>query len=218
MKIGRLIGAALAAGLAGFAMVAGYRVVESQLETDIYRGRLSELEQDLAGLREQYDQLIRKTAVTELVVENGVLSVNIRAGDGSVLSLPTPYDPSREIYIDYVVLDGRLWIRRVFDERTAPGDGMLIDPALGSIDWDGEDAAQGKAAYRALGEGRWVVSVSGDGSLGLARAREDEVVRLAPPPPIRAYSPVSQEAEEALRALEADELLRALARRLRSES
>jgi len=217
VKIGRLVSTTLAAGLVGFATVAGYRLVEGQLEADVYRARLGELEQDLTDLRQQYNQVVRRTAVTELVVENGLLSVSVRAGDGSTLNLPTPYDPSREIYIDYVVLNGRLWIRRLFDDRTAPGDGMLIDPALGSIDWDGENATQGKAAYRALGEGRWVVTVSGDGSLGLARARADEVVQLAPPPPLREYSPASEEAEDAMRALEATELLRALARRIQSQ-
>jgi hypothetical protein len=214
VQIGRLVIRLVAAALVGFAAVAGYQLVEGELESEIYRGRLSALEQDLAGLRERYNRVIRKTAVTELLVQDGVLSVNVRAGDGSTLSLPTPYDPSLEIYIDYVVVDGRLWIRRIFDERTAPGDGMLIDPSLGSVDWNDEGAAQGKAAYRALGEGRWVVSVSGDGALGLARARADQPVQLAPPPPIRSWSPVSEEAKASLRELEAAELLQALTRQL----
>lgn len=213
-KIVRLLTTSLALTAIGFAAVAGYRMVETQLEADIYRQRLHELEGDLALLRDQYLQAIRKTAVTELVVEGDSLSVNVRAGDGSTLSLPTPYDPSLEIYVDYVVQDGRLWIRRIFDENTAPGDAMVIDPALGSVDWDGRGATLGKAAYRSLGEGRWIVTVSGDGSLGLARAREDEVVRLAPAPPVREYAPVAQEAEQALRELQPSEILRALASRL----
>jgi len=217
MKIVRFFTTAIALGLAALAGVAGYRVLESQLEADVYRQRLAETERDLVQLRDQYEQVVRRTAVTELVVTDGVLSVHVRAGDGSILSLPTPFDPTREIYVDYVVIDGRLWIRRIFDEDTAPGQGMLIDPALGAIDWEADEVAQGKASYRALGEGRWVISVSGNGALDLARAREDEVVRLAPPPPIREWSPAQREAQEALRDLEPKEVLRELTRRITSD-
>jgi len=216
MKVIRFFTTTIALGLAALAGVAGYRVLESQLEADVYRQRLADTERDLVQLRDQYEQVVRRTAVTELVVTGGVLSVHVRAGDGSILSLPTPFDPSREIYVDYVVIDGRLWIRRIFDEDTAPGQGMLIDPALGDVDWDADEAAQGKASYRALGEGRWVISVSGNGALDLARAREDEVVRLAAPPPIREWSPAQQEAQDALRDLEPEEVFRELTRRITS--
>jgi hypothetical protein len=96
--------------------------------------------------------------------------VAIRDASGAVRTIETPFDPSREIYVDFVVLDGRLWIRRVFDDRTPPEQGVLIDPALAEIDWSEDEAAHGKATYRALGPGRWIVSVTGDGSLGLARS------------------------------------------------
>jgi hypothetical protein len=118
--------------------------------------------------------------VTELVVEDGRLSVAIRDAGGAIRTIETPFDPSREIYVDFVVLDGRLWIRRVFDDRTPPEQGVLVDPALAEIDWSEERAAYGKATYRALGPGRWIVSVTGDGSLGLARSRDDAPSELRP--------------------------------------
>ena len=124
--------------------------------------------------------------MTELVVEDGKLAVAIRDAGGAIRTIETPFDPSREIYVDFVVLDGRLWIRRVFDDRTPPEQGVLIDPALAQIDWSEEQAAYGKATYRALAPGRWVVSVTGDGSLGLTRAARGRApAELAPPPPVR---------------------------------
>jgi hypothetical protein len=152
--------------------------------------------------------------VTELVVEDGRLSVAIRDAGGSIRSIETPFDPSREIYVDFVVLEGRLWIRRVFDDRTPPEQGVLVDPALAEIDWSAEAADHGKAAYRALGPGRWVVSVTGDGSLGLTRAREDAPAELAPPPALRSYEPVESEIDDGLGELGAAEVLRALGERL----
>jgi len=44
---------------------------------------------------------------------------------------PTACRPDREVYADYVVLDGRLWIRRVFDAATAPEAGDADRPGSG---------------------------------------------------------------------------------------
>ncbi len=214
MRIARFFGTVAVLASAGVAAVALIRVLETQIEAGIYRERLVAIESDLADLREQYNRAVRKTAVTELVVDDGTLFVSVRAADGTTHTLPTPFDPSLEIYVDYVVLDGRLWIRRLFDQNTPPGEGMLVDPGLADIDWETDGVALGKAAYRALGEGRWVVSVSGDGSLGLVPAREGERVELAPPPAIREFAPVADETRSALRELEAEEIIRVLAQRL----
>jgi hypothetical protein len=196
------------------ATVSAYRVLESQIAADIYRERLAELERDYSLLRHQYNQVVRKTAVTELWVQEGLLSVTVRTADGATQTLPTPFDPTKEIYVDYVVLDGRLWIRRVFDQATPPDAGMLIDPELSDVDWEAEGASMGKAAYRELDEGRWVVTVTGDGSLGLAPASESEARELSAPPIIRDYAPVDEQVEAALRELDASEIARTLARRL----
>jgi hypothetical protein len=198
----------------GVTTVAAYRVLESQIAGDIYRERLAELELDYSLLRRQYNQVVRKTAVTELWVQDGLLSVTVRTADGATQTLPTPFDPAKEIYVDYVVLDGRLWIRRVFDQATPPDAGMLIDPKLSDVDWEADGASMGKAAYRELDEGRWVVTVTGDGSLGLAPSSEDETRELSAPPIIRDYAPVNEQVEAALRELGAAEIARTLARRL----
>src|SRR5262249_20783722 len=129
------------------------------------------------------------------------LSVAIRDAAGAARVIETPFDPSHEIYVDYAVLDGRLWIRRVFDDRTPPGEGVLVDPQLAQVDWDARGGAYGKATYRSLGPGRWVVSVSGDGSLGLVRVPDGEPTELAPPPPVRSYEPVEDARHDALREL-----------------
>lgn len=180
---------------------AGYRLVEANLRADIYRDRLTSLAADYDTLRATYNQAVRRTAVTELVVENGKLCVSIRNAEGVVKSIPTPFDPAGEIYVDYVVLDGRLWVRRVFDAKTPPSQGVLIDPNLAEVSWDDQGATHGKAVYRQLGEGRWIVSVTGDGSLGLARSTRTAPTDLTTTPPVRDYEPISEQAK-----LEADRI------------
>ena len=110
-----------------------------------------------------------------------------------------------------MVLDGRLWIRRVFDDRTPPEQGVLVDPALAQIDWNAEQAGYGKATYRALtpgplgrfGDGRWFARAhpGGDGA----------ATELVPPPPVRDYAPIESELDGALRELGPVEVLQALA-------
>jgi hypothetical protein len=202
--------------LVAAAAFATYRLLEASLAADVYRERLALLSRDYEQLRGQYNDAVRRTAVTELRVEDGKLSVVVRTAAGELRSFETPYDPSREIYVDYVVLDGRLWIRRLFDDRTPPGDGMTIDPQLVDIDWQAIEAGHGKAAYRALGAGRWVVDVTGDGSLGLARRDPEASVELAPAPPIREFQPLDDEVAAELGAIRVDEAFRALARQLES--
>jgi hypothetical protein len=210
----RILGFALLAALLALTLLGGYRLLRIGLEADVYRARLAQTVEDYERLRSQYDEAVRRTAVTELVVEDGKLSVVVRDAGGVLHTLDTPFDPSHEIYVDFVVLDGRLWIRRVFDDRTPPGEGVVVDPALAQIDWTAEQGAHGKAAYRALGPGRWVVSVSGDGSLGLARSESDAPADLAPPPAVREYEPIENELDGALRELEPGEVVRALGVRL----
>ncbi|MBW2272446.1 MAG: hypothetical protein JRG96_04185 [Deltaproteobacteria bacterium] len=212
--LGRIASLALIVVLAGAGFM-GFRLLATGLEARVYRARLEELGADYDALREQYNRAVRKTAVTELVVEDGKLAIAIRTGDGALQRFDTPFDPSKEIYVDYVVVGGRLWIRRIFDEDTAPGSGMMIDPRFVDVNWSDEDAHHGKAAYRELEEGVWVVSVTGDGSLGLARREEGETGDLAAAPPVRSYAPVEEEVEAALRDIEAGELLQGLAQALR---
>jgi hypothetical protein len=209
----RILGALLVllVAAAGFA---AFRLLEASLATDVYRERLAEMSTDYEVLREQYNQAVRRTAVTELLVEDETLKVVIRTAEGELQTLTSPFDPSREIYVDYVVLNGRLWIRRLFDDATAPGQGMVVDPRFIDVDWDREGASHGKAAYRSLGPGRWVVDVTGDGSLGLTRREGDEPSDLAPPPAVRRYQPVAGVVEERLGSIRPGEAFDALVRQL----
>jgi hypothetical protein len=210
----RILRLAVLAVPLGAVGVAGYVLLRVGLEADVYRERLEQTSRDYALLRELYDQAIRRTAVTELVVDGERLSVAIRDATGAARVIETPFDPSHEIYVDYAVLDGRLWIRRVFDDRTPPGEGVLVDPGLAQVDWDARGEAYGKATYRSLAPGRWIVSVSGDGSLGLTRVRDGTPTALAPPPAVRDYEPIEAARDDALRELGFVEVMRALGRRL----
>ncbi|NNL67894.1 MAG: hypothetical protein HKP30_16720 [Myxococcales bacterium] len=187
-------------GLCGLALFAGYGLVRAQFADEVLRSRLELLAGDYRDLHERYEALIARTAVTELRVADGALSVVVRNAHGALREIPTPFDPTSEIYVDFAMVDGRLFVRRVFAEDVPPREGVLVDPALLAIDWEAPGAAHGKAAYRTLAEGRWVVTVTGGGSLGLARAGEAPVV-LSPPPRLREFEPVESRVDERLAAL-----------------
>jgi len=192
-------------------LLAGYSVVRFQLSDEILRERLELLAADYEDLHERYAAVIARTAVTELRVAGGRLSVVVRGAEGELREIATPYDPAKEIYVDYAIVDGRLFVRRVFAEDVPPREGVLIDPALLAIDWDAAGAAHGKAAYRTLGEGRWVVTVTGGGSLGLAPAPEAPAP-LSPPPALREFAPVASRVSERLARIEPAEVWRAVRR------
>jgi hypothetical protein len=180
LKILRTLGIPLLAAATGFL---GYQLYQA----GDARRQLEALSEEHRELTATFNEVVRRTAVTELVVEEGRLSVTVRDARGEIRTIPTPFDPQEEIYVDYLVINGRLWIRRVFDGQTPPAEGIVIDPALGDVDWNAGQAHQGKAVYRALNEGRWIISVTGDGSLGLARLEECEEADLTAAPPVRDY-------------------------------
>lgn len=176
----------------------GYRFASSKVELDVYRDRLAGLSNEYESLRSTYNQAVRKTAVTELIVKDGRLSLVIRTIEGVGRVINTPFDPAREIYCDYVLLDGRLWIRRVYDSHTPPDKGLVIDDKLKQVDWNDPAARCGKAVYRSLGEGRWIVTVTGDGSLGLAKTDSKADVELSGPPPVRDYDQLEKQIRDAM--------------------
>lgn len=191
-KIGSAIGLILIVVAGG----GGYIAVKSHMESEIYRERLHELGADYTRLANEYHEAVRKSAVTELRVQDNELSVLVRTADGVLEEIPTPFDPRREIYIDFVVMNGRLWIRRVFDQETPPSQAVLINPRLVDINWDERsDQEYGKAVYRRLGEGRWAVTVTGSGALGLTQVSADARIDLVSPPEVRDFS----ELEESIR-------------------
>lgn len=200
-----MLHAIFAAGLPALAVTAGLVVVglsglaitRASVENEIYEHRLRELTASYAGLRDQYNSAVKQTAVTELVVEEGALSVAIRDGLGERVVIDTPYDPAREIYVDFAIVGGRVWIRRVFDEQTPPSAGTIIDNRYAEVDWESAGAEVGKAVYRSLSEGRWVIGVSGNGGLSLRRALPEERIELQEAPRIASFEEIEAEATDA---------------------
>ncbi len=184
--------------LLGSVGLVAFVLVRAQVAAAVYERRLQVLVDDYSRLRENYNAAVRKTAITELLVRDGTLSVRVRTAVGVLRQIDTPYSPEHEIYVDYIVVDGRLWIRRVFDSRTAPDQGTVIDPEREVIDWSDQAVDHGKAVYRKLDEGCWVITVTGSGALGLAKspARLDDRL-LAPPPPVGEFAEALDEARRA---------------------
>lgn len=192
--LGRVIPAGAVIAASGVASLFGLELMRARAEREIYRDRLATLTATYDDLADRYNTAVRRTAMTELVVENGALSVVVQSAAGRITDITTPYDPASEIYVDYAIIGGRVWIRRIFDEHTAPSDAMLIDPALANIDWDEASNEVGKAIYRSLDEGRWIVTVAGNGGLGLRKADPGEEIALGPAPAITDFDEVDAEA------------------------
>ncbi len=193
----RIVTTSITITIAGGAALLGYQFLRAGAAAEIYRTRLTQLADDYEGLRTTYNQAVQRTAVTELAVHDGQLAVHVVTETGLARRIETPYDPAGEIYVDYIVRDGRLWIRRVFDANTPPSQGVVIDPRLEAVAWGQGDAKAevGKAVYRALGEGRWVISVTGSGSLGLVKVADDAEIDLAQSPDVADYATVTVEAD-----------------------
>lgn len=195
MVMQRRLNSILATVLLVAVAVVGLSILRGRVAEDIYRQRLAELSDEYESLRDHYNEAVKKTAVTELRVEGGKLSVDIVTAAGVHKSIETPFDPSEEIHVDYVVMDGRLWIRRVHDAKTPASQALLIDPALADIKWDSRGKDYGLTIYRPLSEGRWVVRATANGALTLVKAENLEPVELAAPPRVRDYEQVQSEIE-----------------------
>jgi len=183
----RLLSVGLFTALLGGGGYVGYRAMRSDIAADVYRQRLEQLAGEYETLRTTFNEAVRRTAVTELLVEDGRLSVAI---------------VTSEIYVDYVVIDGRLLIRRVFDSYTPPMSAVVLDTELEFVDWNDPRAQEGKAVYRALEEGRWVVSATGNGSLGLIRLGDIDTTQpaeLTPAPPVRTFEEILEELDTSIR-------------------
>ena len=189
-KLAMIQGTITGLAIIGATVVVGFvamRFAKADAANSVYQSRLRDLSGEYEALRAQYNQAVRQTAVTELVVKDRSVSVQVRTIEGAVETIETRADADKEVYVDFALLDGRLWIRRVFDADTPPSQATMINPKLAKIDWDSENALVGQAVYRRLGEGRWVVNASGDGALALTKVPEDQIVNLAPPPEIGSF-------------------------------
>lgn len=189
-----LIAGVFAAGVG----VVGYQWARAAMAKDIYRDRLIEAEERYQSLATQYNQAITPRPVTELLVTDGKVCVVVRTGEGEPVTIPTPFDGfESEIFVDYAYIDGRLLIRRVFDENTAANSpqAVVIDPKLVGVKWDQPGAQHGKIIYRnRMTDGRWVITVTGDGSLGLKKVSDSAEVDLVDRPYIKEFEPVEQNA------------------------
>ena len=193
----------------GAVAVLGYRVARDHVAADVYLERYEALNDEHNDLIDQYNQAVTRTAVTELVVAEGKVQVHVRTADGKVEVHDVAADPANAIYVDYVVKNGRLLSRRVFDSRSVPDDAGVIDSQLLDIDWSDPGVRHGKAIYRQLTDGRWIVTVSGDGSLSLVQVDPGVEVQLLASPEVREYDPV-EETRRAIQEIRPAEVLRRL--------
>jgi len=212
-KLGALQGIVI--GLAGIGAVVligtvGLRFARADAAAQVYQDRLRDLSGEYESLRGQYNSAVRQTAVTELVVKDRRVTVHVRTIEGTSETIETACDADKEIYVDFALIDGRLWIRRVFDADTAPSNATIINPKLVDVDWESEGALVGQAVYRMLGEGRWVVRAAGDGALGLARVDDDAVINLSSPPEIGSFEEVQSAVDEEIEKVGWREVLSAV--------
>jgi hypothetical protein len=168
-------------------VLGGYFWMREEITSRIYREKLDVLAGQYSALADQYNTAIRQSAITELEVTDSEIAVLIRTADGMIKRIPTPFDPRQELYVDYLVGNGRIWIRRVFDESTPPGNGLVIDPIWETVDWPSANLSYGKAIYRRLQPGIWSIQVSGNGALSLEKVDSSQAARLQASPEIRSY-------------------------------
>lgn len=190
----------------------GYGLAHQRVASEVYRERLRTVVRNYEDLRSQYNQAVRRTAVTELRVENDELSVVVRTADGRERIIPTPFDPNREIWVSYVIADGRLLIRKVFayGDTGPPSEPVIVTPELEFVDWEDPRYEYGKAVSRPLSEGRWIITVSGDGSLTLKKAEGEPETPLAPAPEVRSYEELEQAARNEVERIGPGEIFRRL--------
>ncbi|MDF1808891.1 MAG: hypothetical protein P1U42_04270 [Phycisphaerales bacterium] len=194
---GTVTGFAIIAAVGVVSMV-GLRFAKADAANQVYQSRLRDLSTEYESLRTHYNQAVRQTAITELVVKDRTITVQVRTIEGTAETIQTNCNADKEIYVDFALIEGRLWIRRVFDADTPPSQATLINPKLANVDWNNEGALVGQAVYRQLDEGRWVVNAAGDGALALSKVDDDQMITLSPPPQVSAYEEVQTQVDESL--------------------
>lgn len=200
--------------------VALWRHSRGNIVAGIYRQRLEELSANYQQLRRQYNEAVRKTAVTELVLEGGQLSVVIRTAAGVIETIPTHLDANQEVHVEYLVQDGKLWIRRVYTlSEPDPGGRAhasvaMINPSLADPPWSKDPSLKGLSVFRKnLTPGRWVVTTTGNAALDLKKLPPGQESQLTCPPPVRDFPAM----EEEIRAEVAELGLMDFARNILSE-
>ena len=171
-------------------IICGFFWLREEVTSRIYRQKLESLAMEYAALADQYNHAVRESAITELEVTAESITVLIRTVDGKVRRIPTPLSPGREVFIDYLVGNGRIWIRRIFDAGTPPEKGFVIDPIWESVDWKSREVDYGKAIYRSLDPGIWSIQVSGNGALSLEKAEASNPDALVVDVKIRSFEEI----------------------------
>ena len=100
--------------LAACVVVSGFFWLREEVTSQIYRNKLESMAAEYAELADRYNHAVRQSAITELEVTVDSVAVLIRTIDGEVKRIATPFNPREEIFVDYLVGNGRIWIRRVF--------------------------------------------------------------------------------------------------------
>ncbi len=167
----------------------------------IYREKLDALSTDYADLASHYNHAVRQSAITELEVTEDSVEVLIRTVDGQIRRIPTAFDPQSEIYLDYLVGNGRIWIRRVFDASTPPDKALLGDRLWDEVDWPGAGMQYGKAIYRSLEPGIWSIQVSGNGALSLLPVDRSQLQHLEASPQIHSYEEIQTGIDQDIREI-----------------
>lgn len=226
-RIARILVVAAAGLLLAAAAMAGWKLVRADVESRVYRDRLERLSEEHRTLTDRYNDAVRRTAVTELLVDDGKLWVLVRTAAGPLALFETSFDPAREVFVDFIVRGGRLLARRVYDDTTAPRDAFVLDDRFtGYTTADEPETAPpviGKAVYRSLSEGRWLVEVTGNGALELRRvgdvppggaealrAEAEANRRLVHAPPVASYAQWEREARAEAADIGAGDVWRAL--------
>lgn len=187
-------------------MVSGFFWLREEVTSQIYRNKLESMAAEYAELADRYNHAVRQSAITELEVTEASVAVLIRTIDGEVKRIATPYDPREEIFVDYLVGNGRIWIRRVFDDNTPPENGLVIDPVWDRVDWKDSGLSYGKVVYRALEPGTWSIQVSGNGALSLEPATSSHPDALAAAPEIRSFEEIQLALEAEVQAITFEDL------------
>jgi hypothetical protein len=226
-RIARLVTTAAACALLAAAGFTAWKLVRADVESRVYRDRLEALAGEYRTLSQRYNNAVRRTAVTELLVQNDAVWVLVRSADGPLALYETPYTADREIFVDFIVRDGRLLTRRVYDDATPPRDGFVLDDRFTNYTTADEPQTAppviGKTVYRSLDEGRWLVEVTGNGALGLrrigdlppggveaVRAQAENNARLVNAPAVESYAEWIDTPTEHNRGVSPSDLLRAL--------
>ena len=127
-------------------------------------------------LKSRYNEVLARTVITELKVENNKCSVILKNSEGVLAEIPVEVNLGKEVFVDYICFDNRLFIRRVFDSGTAPeraADILALQNVRGflpaAIDWSDPKFRSGKSIYRKLADGTWMITVTGGGALDIDR-------------------------------------------------